>query len=228
MTVIVFIGALVLAVARGRRLRCAHAIRGRAPRARARPAASRTHSAAPSSSLRRSIRAEVAERTLDAAVALPGVDGARCRRSEPRRRAHTSRRAECRTKKASGSAMQMPANPNLRAMDVVYRYRLDDVDKAASFPGRRSSCRSLGRPPIGTLSAFTRAPSTEFPEATVEALERLALRAGPGDRERPPLHRGPAPRRARLAHRAPQPPPLPRAARPRDCPRAPLRALVWR
>ena len=32
---------------------------------------------------------------------------------------------------------------------------------------------------IGTLAAFTRSASTEFPEETVAALERLALRAGP-------------------------------------------------
>jgi diguanylate cyclase (GGDEF)-like protein len=122
---------------------------------------------------------EVAERTLDAAVALPGVDGALVDALNP---------AGERTRAARGvteeegerAAAHAPANRNLRAMDVVYRYRLDDVDKTASFlrAGLVVPLISEGRQ-IGALSAFTRATSAEFPEETVAALERLARRAAP-------------------------------------------------
>jgi diguanylate cyclase (GGDEF)-like protein len=120
---------------------------------------------------------EVAEHTLDAALALPGVAGALLDAPSP---------SGGRTRAARGvseeevEAMQPPANGNLRAMDVVYRYRLDDVGKTASFlrAGLVVPLSAEGRR-IGTLSAFTRAPTAEFPEETVAALERLALRAGP-------------------------------------------------
>jgi diguanylate cyclase (GGDEF)-like protein len=122
---------------------------------------------------------EVAERTLDAAVALPGVDGALFDALNP---AGERTRAARGVSEEEGErvAAHAPPNRNLRAIDVVYRYRLDDVDKAASFlrAGLVVPLASEGRQ-IGTLSAFTRDPSTEFPEETVGALERLALRAGP-------------------------------------------------
>jgi diguanylate cyclase (GGDEF)-like protein len=122
---------------------------------------------------------EVAERTLDAAVALAGVDGALLDALNPTGERTRAARGVT-NEEVERVATHTPANRNLRAMDVVYRYRLDDVDKASSFlrAGLVVPLASEGRQ-IGTLSAFTRAPSAEFPEETVAALERLALRAGP-------------------------------------------------
>jgi diguanylate cyclase (GGDEF)-like protein len=122
---------------------------------------------------------EVVRRILDAVEALPGVDAvlldALSLTGERTRNARGVSDEE-----AERVAMETPVNSNLRAMDVVYRYRLDDADRAASFlrAGLVVPLASEGRQ-IGTLAAFTRAASTEFPGETVAALERLALRAGP-------------------------------------------------
>jgi diguanylate cyclase (GGDEF)-like protein len=122
---------------------------------------------------------EVVQRTLDAAATLPGVDAVLLDAQNP---------AGERTKAARGVsqeeaervAMQTAANGNLGAPDTVHRYRLDDAHQAASLlrAGLAVQLASEGRQ-IGMLAAFTRAPSTDFPEETVAALERLALRAGP-------------------------------------------------
>ena len=122
---------------------------------------------------------EVVQRTLDAVAALPGVDAVLLDALNPAGERTRAARGVS-DEEAERVAMQTPANSNLRAMDVVYRYRLDDADKAASFlrAGLVVPLASEGRQ-IGTLAAFTRGPSTEFPEETVSALERFALRAGP-------------------------------------------------
>src|SRR5579862_5782671 len=101
---------------------------------------------------------EVAEHTLDAAVSLPGVDGALFDALNP---AGERTRAARGVSEEEGErvAAHAPSNRNLRAIDVAYRYRLDDVDKAASFlrAGLVVPLASEGRQ-IGTLSAFTRDP----------------------------------------------------------------------
>jgi diguanylate cyclase (GGDEF)-like protein len=121
---------------------------------------------------------EVAQRAIDAVAALPGVDAVLLEAPNPaggRTRAARGLSDE----EAERVALQTTANSNLRAMDVTYRYRLDDADKAASFlrAGLVVPLVSEGRQ-IGALAAFTRVHATGFPEETVAALERLGLRAG--------------------------------------------------
>jgi diguanylate cyclase (GGDEF)-like protein len=122
---------------------------------------------------------EVAERTVEAAVGLAGIDAASLDAPGPtgkRTRAESGMtRAE-----AERIALETPANRNLRALDVVYRYRLDDVEQSAGFlrAGIVVPLVAEGRQ-VGTLAAFTRSPEAELAPETVAALELLARRAGP-------------------------------------------------
>ena len=66
-------------------------------------------------------------------------------------------------------------------MEVVYRYRLDEAEKASGGflrAGLAVPLPAQGRS-IGTLTAFTRSASHRFPEETGAALERTAWRARP-------------------------------------------------
>ena len=140
---------------------------------------------------------EVARRTVDAVAVLPGVDAVLLEAPNPaggRTRAVRGLSDE----EAERVAVQTTANSNLRAMDVAYRYRLDDVDQTAGFlrAGLVVPLVSEGRQ-IGALAAFTRSHSTEFPEETAAALERFGLARRRGHRQRASFRRGPAPRRRR-------------------------------
>ena len=81
---------------------------------------------------------------------------------------------------AAKTSMGPPDNDNLRAVEVTYRYRIDDVDEATPvirsgvvFPLRADGA------PIGSLSAFTRSSGRRLADTEVDDLERLAFRAGP-------------------------------------------------
>jgi diguanylate cyclase (GGDEF)-like protein len=122
---------------------------------------------------------DVVRRTLDAAATLPGVDAVLLDAEAPEgERTHEAVGAS--QVEVERAALQTPPNRNLRAMEVVYRYRLDEADKATSLlrAGLVVPLPAHGRA-IGTLTAFTRSVSHRFPEGTVGALERLAARAGP-------------------------------------------------
>ncbi|HEY3922289.1 MAG TPA: GAF domain-containing protein, partial [Gaiellaceae bacterium] len=117
---------------------------------------------------------EVTERVLTASAALPGADAALL---------ILDGKAEAfglTEQEAERAALATPPNGNLRSMEVVYRYRLDEVGESSRLPRAalvvplRSGDRALG-----SLSAVTRAQPHEFPPETAEALEALALRAGP-------------------------------------------------
>jgi diguanylate cyclase (GGDEF)-like protein len=123
--------------------------------------------------------ADVAQRTLDAAAALPGVDAVVLDAQTPGgERTHATLGIS--EEEAERARLQTPASTNVRALEVVYRYRLDEVDKATSFlrAGVVVPLKSHTGP-IGTLTAFTRSTSHRFPDETVAALETLAGRAGP-------------------------------------------------
>src|SRR5579862_3402903 len=117
---------------------------------------------------------EVVRRTLDAVEALPGVDAVLLQAGETR----ASRGAP--DEEIEGAALQTPANRNLRALEVVYRYRLDEADRAAGLlrGGLALPLVSQGQA-IGSLTVFSRSLVHGFPEDTAVALERLAARAGP-------------------------------------------------
>jgi diguanylate cyclase (GGDEF)-like protein len=122
---------------------------------------------------------EVAERTLAAAGSLPGVDAALVEAKGSDGRPVTSTLG-LQPEEAERASLRAPADENLRAIEVVYRYRLDDVDSASGalrsgvvVPIRAESGR------VGTLAAFTRSATHRFGDDTVDDLERLAVRAGP-------------------------------------------------
>jgi diguanylate cyclase (GGDEF)-like protein len=117
---------------------------------------------------------EVAERVLAAVAALPGADAALL---------ILDGKAEAvglTAQEAERASLETPRNTNLRSMEVVYRYRLDEVGQSSSLP-RAALVMPLrgGDSTIGSLSAITRAAPHSFPEETVDALEALAQRAGP-------------------------------------------------
>ncbi|HVU78711.1 MAG TPA: sensor domain-containing diguanylate cyclase [Gaiellaceae bacterium] len=122
---------------------------------------------------------EVTERTLEAASAVPGVEavvldsaGAGGERVTGTLGMHAE--------EAAKASVGLPENDNLRAIEVTYRYRLDDVDEASPLvrSGVVLPVRSDGTS-LGTLAAFTRSSSRRLGEGEIGELERLAFRAGP-------------------------------------------------
>ncbi len=117
---------------------------------------------------------EVSGRVLAAVAALPGVDAALLILD-----GHTEA-IGLTTQEAERAAHETPPNGNLRSMEVVYRYRLDEVGESSNLP-RAALVVPLraGNRTIGSLSAISRSSPHSFPEETVDALETLAARAGP-------------------------------------------------
>jgi diguanylate cyclase (GGDEF)-like protein len=121
---------------------------------------------------------EIAERTLEEAAAVPGVDAALLEANlsadERMRRAIGMSPEE-----ADRAAAQLPEHDNLRAVTLGYRYRLEDLDEEAPAIGSALALplRANGAP-VGTLIAFARRGET-LADTALDDLERLALRAGP-------------------------------------------------
>jgi diguanylate cyclase (GGDEF)-like protein len=116
---------------------------------------------------------QVKERVLSAAAALPGADAALLILDGHADGVGLSQH------EAERAALETPANANLRAMEVVYRYRLDEVASGSLPRAALVVPLRVGERPIGSLSAITRATPHEFPDETTRALDALALRAGP-------------------------------------------------
>jgi diguanylate cyclase (GGDEF)-like protein len=117
--------------------------------------------------------AEVRSRVLAAAVSLPGADAALLIVGG---KPYASGLSDAEAERAS---LETPPNLNLRSMEVVYRYRLDEVDESARMPrGALVVPLRGGDRSIGSLSAITRSSPHEFAEETVSSLEALAVRAG--------------------------------------------------
>jgi diguanylate cyclase (GGDEF)-like protein len=117
---------------------------------------------------------EVTARVLAAVAALPGADAALL---------ILDGRAEAvglSDQEVERAALETPRNTNLRSMEVAYRYRLDEVEGGANLP-RAALVVPLrtGDGTIGSLSAITRSNPPAFPDEAADALEALALRAGP-------------------------------------------------
>jgi len=116
---------------------------------------------------------DVTARVLDAAAALPGADAALLILDG---RAAAIGLSDQEVERA---AHETPPNTNLRSMEVVYRYRLDEVEgsnlpRAALVVPLRTAQGA-----IGSLSAVTRAKPPAFPPEAADMLEALAQRAGP-------------------------------------------------
>ena len=115
--------------------------------------------------------------------------------------------------------------PRPAALEVVYRYRLDDVGRVEASPRALTVALRAEGETIGSLAAISRSTLGGLLGADRDALDGPRPTRRPGDRERAAVHRGARARRARFAHRAPQPPALLRVSRPRDRAGAALRAL---
>jgi diguanylate cyclase (GGDEF)-like protein len=121
---------------------------------------------------------EVTQRTLEAASTIRGVEAALLD-AEASEGARVNAAVGMPVEEAAKSAVQLPENDNLRAVEIVYRYRIDDVESSASRvrSGVVLPMRSDGAT-VGSLSAFSRSAG-KLGEAQIDELERLAFRAGP-------------------------------------------------
>jgi diguanylate cyclase (GGDEF)-like protein len=121
---------------------------------------------------------ELVGHALAEVAALPGVDAAlvRLESTGERRTVAVGISAD----EAERIALQAPESTNLRAIEVVYRYRIDDVGGVSARPraGLVVPLRS-GDQPLGSLAALSRTSSARFFDGAVEALEGIARRAGP-------------------------------------------------
>ena len=121
---------------------------------------------------------EVTQRTLEAASTIQGVEAALLD-AQASEGARVNATVGMPVEEAAKSAVQLPDNDNLRAVEIVYRYRIDDVESSASRvrSGVVLPMRSDGAT-VGSLSAFSRSPG-KLGETQIDELERLAFRAGP-------------------------------------------------
>ena len=122
---------------------------------------------------------EVTERTLEAAGAIAGVEAAALEAGGPEG-SRIGASIGMPPEEAARTAVQLPDNDNLRAVEISYRYRLDDVEGSAPLvrSGVVLPVRADGLP-VGTLSAFSRTSQRSLTDAEIDELERLAQRAGP-------------------------------------------------
>ena len=122
---------------------------------------------------------EVIVRTLEAATAIPGA-GAAILDVAALDDARPSATIGMTDEEAAKAAVQLPDNDNLRALEVSYRYRIDDVEATSALV--RSAfvlpMRADGSP-VGTLSVFTRSSERRISDRELDELERLAAKAGP-------------------------------------------------
>jgi diguanylate cyclase (GGDEF)-like protein len=122
---------------------------------------------------------DVFDRTLHAALALPGVDAALIAiGDDPATR--TTRAIGLTEDEVKRTLLQMPDHPDLRTLEVVYRYRLEEGDQSTKLPRAALSVqlRAEGET-VGSLAAVSTSTGTGFPDSTAHALEDLARRAGP-------------------------------------------------
>ncbi|MFL5963847.1 MAG: diguanylate cyclase [Gaiellaceae bacterium] len=123
---------------------------------------------------------EVTQRTLQAASTIAGVEAALLDAAAPEG-ARLSATVGIPPEEAAKAAVQLPENDNLRAVEITYRYRIDDVDNSSASHVRSGivvPMRADGAT-VGTLSAFSRSGEQTLGEGQIDELERLAFRAGP-------------------------------------------------
>ncbi len=121
---------------------------------------------------------QVAGRTLEAAATTPGVEAAflDAAGADGARLAASLGIPE---DEAAKTAISIPDNDNLRAVEVSYRYRLDAADESSTLvrSGVVLPLRADGEP-VGTLSAFTRSPVRQISDGEIDELESVAFKAG--------------------------------------------------
>jgi diguanylate cyclase (GGDEF)-like protein len=121
---------------------------------------------------------QVAGRTLEAAATIPGVEAAflDAAGADGARLAASLGIPE---DEAAKTAISIPDNDNLRAVEISYRYRLDAADESSTLvrSGVVLPLRADGEP-VGTLSAFTRSPVRQISDGEIDELESVAFKAG--------------------------------------------------
>jgi diguanylate cyclase (GGDEF)-like protein len=120
----------------------------------------------------------VSERTLEAVATIPGVEAAFLEAAAPNG-ARLSATVGMPDDEAAKTALSIPENDNLRAVEVSYRYRIDAADESSTLvrSGVVVPLRTDGSP-VGTLSAFTRSPTRRISDGEIDELERVAFKAG--------------------------------------------------
>jgi diguanylate cyclase (GGDEF)-like protein len=121
---------------------------------------------------------QVAGRTLEAAATIPGVEAAFLDAAGPDG-ARLAASLGIPEDEAAKTAVSIPDNDNLRAVEVSYRYRLDAADESSTLvrSGVVLPLRADGEP-VGTLSAFTRSPVRQISDGEIDELESVAFKAG--------------------------------------------------
>ena len=179
------------------------------------------------SSPARSTSTRCSTRVLETAGAIPGADAALVTLTPSRRRTADRRHAGALRRGGRAPVRARPPGRPRSAGDLdlvrVRAARRSRRPKTRSGPGSPSRCRARRRP-LGLITIFTREHGHRFGEEETRELEELAMRAGPAIENA---------RRFREARQLadldaltgpPQPALLPRDARARGRPRAPLPA----
>ena len=111
-------------------------------------------------------------------MALPGVDAALVAIGDGEER--TTRATALTEDEVERTLLQMPSHPDLRSLEVVYRYRLDEANEGSKLPrsALTVALRAEGDT-IGSLAAISRSETAGFTDSIAVALEALARRAGP-------------------------------------------------
>jgi len=121
---------------------------------------------------------ELLEHTLAEVASLPGVDAALAVLDEGGQRRTVA--FGITPEEGERIALQSPTSTNVRAIEVVYRYRLDDAAEGSARPraGMVVPLRA-GDQALGSLAALSRSSSARFFDGAIDALEGIGRRAGP-------------------------------------------------
>ena len=122
---------------------------------------------------------EVTGRTLEAAGSVAGVEAALLEAAAADG-GRISATVGISADEAARTAVRVPENDNLRAVEITYHYRLDDADGESQVvrSGLVVPIRADGVP-VGTLSAFSRSSQGRLSSGELDQLEGVASRAGP-------------------------------------------------
>jgi diguanylate cyclase (GGDEF)-like protein len=122
---------------------------------------------------------EVTNRALEEASGIIGVDAVLVEAAGPDGGRFTKTLGMV-DDEASRTAVPVPDNDNIRALEVSYHYRIDDVENESPIvrSGIVVPLRADGLP-VGSLAAFTRTSARKLSSVELDELEYLAQRAGP-------------------------------------------------
>jgi diguanylate cyclase (GGDEF)-like protein len=122
---------------------------------------------------------EVTTRALEEAATITGVDAVLVEAAGPDGGRFTKTLGMA-DEEASKTAVPVPDNDNIRALEVAFHYRIDDVENVSPIvrSGIVVPLRADGLP-VGSIAAFTRTATRKLSSVELDELEYLAQRAGP-------------------------------------------------